>query len=157
MNILSEDEVNILTDYAIGIKTEEEVTKKIPQEILENEVLARQFIENALERDEARLIPVALTRHFLYNKHGSMIDLLGRLLLSEKHEQYEEILMYCACPEFAELTSYLDQILSTKFKGNLEHAPYPKWIYRTLYRINTPEANEVLRKHNMWDEELIKN
>jgi hypothetical protein len=120
---------------------------------LKDESLARQFIENALEIDDTRLINAAIAWHFLYDKHGSMIDLLGQLLLSEKHEQHEEILMYCSCSEFADLTPYLDQMLSTEYKGNLEHAPYPKWIYWTLYRINSPEADAVLKKHDMWEDE----
>jgi hypothetical protein len=153
MKNISEPFINLLADCTIGIKSYEEAELLIPQYILKDESLARQFIENALESDEKRLIHAAIAWHFLYDKHGSMIDLLGRLLLSEKHEQHEEILMYCSCPEFAELTPYLDQMLSTEYNGNLKDAPYPKWIYWTLYRINTPEADAVLKKHDMWEDE----
>lgn len=74
------------------------------------------------------------------------------LLLFEKHQQHQDVLMYCSCPEFAELTHYLVQMLSTEFKGNLKDAVYPLWIAWTLDRINTSEAEEVLKKHNMWKE-----
>lgn len=153
MKNISEPFIDLLADCTIGIKSYEEAELQIPQYILKDEYLARQFIENALESDEKRLINAAIAWHFLYDNHGSMVDLLGRLLLSEKHEQHEEILMYSSCPEFAELTPYLDQLLSTEFKGHLEHAPYPKWVYWTLYRINIPESNAVLKKHDMWQEE----
>lgn len=152
MKNISEPFINLLADCTIGIKSYEEAELLIPQYILKDESLARQFIENALSSDDERLTNAAIAWHFLYDKHGSMIDLLGKLLLSEKHQQHQEILMYCSCPEFAELVPYLDQMLSTEYNGDLKDVPYPKWIYWTLYRINTPEADNVLKKHHMWEE-----
>lgn len=150
---IPEQFIDILADCTIGIKSYEEVELLIPQYILKDEYLARQFIENALKNDEKRFIHAAIAWHFLYDKHGSMVDLLGRLLLSENHEQHQEVLMYCSCPEFAELTPYLDQMLSTEYNGNLKDAAYPLWIYWALIRINTSEAENVLKKHNMLETE----
>lgn len=153
MKNVSEKFIDLLADCTIGIKSYEEAELLIPRHILNDESLARQFIEYALDSDNETLVNAAIAWHFLYDKHGCMIDLLGRLLLSEKHEQHQEVLMYCSCPEFAELTPYLDQMLSTEFNGNLKDAPYPKWIYLALVRINTSEAENVLKKHNMLETE----
>ena len=49
-----------------------------------------------------------------------------------------------------------DQMLSTEFKGNLKDAAYPLWIYWALIRINTSEAENVLKKHNMSEENKQK-
>lgn len=149
MNLVSEEIIRILADSTIGVIAYEDAAQQIPESLLEDAALARQFIEYALDSDNEALMNAALAWHFLYDKHCSMIDLLGRLLLSEKHEQHQEVLMYCSCPEFAELTPYLDQMLSTEFKGNLKDAAYRLWIYWALVWINTSEAENVLKTHNM--------
>jgi hypothetical protein len=153
MNLISEEIIGVLADCTLGIIAYEDAGGLIPESLLKDAALARQFIEYALDSDNETLMNAALAWHFLYDKHCSMIDLLGRLLLSEKHEQHQEVLMYCSCPEFAELTPYLDQMLSTEFKGNLKDAAYPLWIYWALVRINTSEAENVLKKHNMLETE----
>ncbi|TDB64660.1 hypothetical protein [Arundinibacter roseus] len=151
--ILTHKQIETLQDAVLGVIAYEDVWQLIPDTLLKDGEKARQFIEFAIREDRAELLNASIAWHFLYDRHGSMIDLLGRLLLSENHEQHQEVLMYCSCPEFAELTPYLDQMLSTEYNGNLKDAPYPKWIYWTLYRINTPEADDVLKKHDMWEEE----
>lgn len=153
MNILSEEQIKILADCTLGIIAYEDAAEQIPDSLLKDTALAREFIEYALGSKNETLVNAALAWHFLYDKHCSMIDLLGRLLLSEKHEQHQDILMYCSSPEFAELVPYLDQMLSTEYNGNLKDAPYPLWIYWALVRINTSEAEEVRKKHNMLETE----
>ncbi len=153
MNLISEEIIGVLADCTLGIIAYEDAAGLIPESLLKDAALARQFIEYALDSDNETLVNAALAWHFLYDKHGSMIDLLGRLLLSEKHEQHQEVLMYCSSPEFAELVPYLDQMLSTEYNGNLKYAPYPLWIYWALVRINTSEAENVLKKHNMLETE----
>lgn len=74
MNILSEVHIKILADSSIGIITYEYAAQQIPDSLLKDIVLARQFIEYALASDNETLVNAALAWHFLIDKHGSMID-----------------------------------------------------------------------------------
>lgn len=145
--ILTQTQIEILQDAVYGEIWYDDVQNLIPATLLNDEDKARQFVEFAIKENTDLLLNAALAWLFILDRYGKLIPLLGEVLLSDKHHQHEEIIMYCSCPEFAELVPYFDQMLTKTFTGYLKNDAYPKWISHALYR-NTPESLAVIEKHS---------